>query len=300
MAAGGHALGRLGRGEAGADRKAAAQRLGQGDHVRLRPRVLVGEQLACAPEAALDLVVDQQDPVLGAEPPKRAQIGILRRPRPALSLDRLDQDGRGRRPDGRLHRLDVSERQVDIARQVGTEAVGVAGVPGGVDRGIGPPVEGAVEADHLDPLGGPVGVVVFARQLQRQLDRLGPRIGEEGHVGETGLGQPRRQRLLARDAEDVGHVPELLALVLQRLHEPRVGVAERIDRDPGQAIEVGLALGREQSHALAALEGERGAAVDPHDVVGRNGDGGRRLGHALPPKANSPRTGGQGTREAAF
>ena len=55
------------------------------------------------------------------------------------------------------------------------------------------------------------------------------------------LAQPRGQLLLAGDAEDVGDVPELLALVLQRLHQLRMGVAEAGGGDAGQAVEVGLA-----------------------------------------------------------
>ena len=132
-------------------------------------------------------------------------------------------------------------------------------------------MEGALEADDLDPLRLAVRPVILAGGLQRALDRLGARVAEEHLVDAGGFAEPRGQRLLARDAEDVGDVPELLALVLQRLHQLRMRVAEAGGGDAGQAVEVGLALGRVEPRASAAFERQRGAVVDAHDVVVRCG-----------------------------
>ena len=81
-----HALGGLGGGEAGADRKAAAERLGERHDVGRHAGALIGEQLAGAPDAGLHLVEHQQQAVLVAERAQRAQelrrAPRARRPRP--------------------------------------------------------------------------------------------------------------------------------------------------------------------------------------------------------------------------
>ena len=46
-----------------------------------------------------------------------------------------------------------------------------------------------------------------------------------------------------------------------------VGVAEAGGGDAGQAVEIVLALGRVEARALAALERQRGAVVDAHEVI---------------------------------
>src|SRR5580704_3223756 len=89
-------------------------------------------------------------------------------------------------------------------------------------------------------------------------------------------------------------MPELLGLVLQRLDQDRIGMAQRVHRDAGHAVEVGVPVGGVEARAFASLERQRGAAVDTHDVVGGNGGGGR-LGHRRsPPKteASPPRCDG--------
>ncbi len=67
-----HALGGLGRGEAGAQGKAAADALGNGHDVGRDVRPFVGEQLARAPDACLDFVHDEKQPVPVAEFPELA------------------------------------------------------------------------------------------------------------------------------------------------------------------------------------------------------------------------------------
>ena len=61
-----------------ADRDAAAQRLGDGDGVRLDAVVLEREELAGAPDARLHLVEEQQDAGLVA--PRRGAAAGSRRP----------------------------------------------------------------------------------------------------------------------------------------------------------------------------------------------------------------------------
>ena len=67
------------------------------------------------------------------------------------------------------------------------------------------------------------------------------------------------ERLLLRDPEEIGDVPELAGLLGQRLDQRRVGVAERIDGDAAGEIEHAAAVGGLEPHALAAREGDRRA-----------------------------------------
>ncbi len=81
--------------QAGAQREAAADALGDRHDVRRDARPFIGEELAGAADAALDLVEDQQQAVLVAElraAPCRNAFGD--RADAALALDRLDQDRR--------------------------------------------------------------------------------------------------------------------------------------------------------------------------------------------------------------
>src|SRR5262245_23444068 len=68
-----HALGGLGGGEAGAERKAAAEPFGQRYDVGRDAGLLVGEQVAGAADAGLHLVEDQEQAVLVADLPQGFQ-----------------------------------------------------------------------------------------------------------------------------------------------------------------------------------------------------------------------------------
>ena len=103
--------------------------------------------------------------------------------------------------------------------------------------------------------------MVAAGRLQRALDRLGAGVGEEDDVGEGRGAEAVGQRFLLGDAVDVRDVPQLLALPRQRLDQLRVRVAERVDGDAGDAVEIDLAVGRPQSHALAARRTPAGARL---------------------------------------
>ena len=75
-------------------RQAVGDRLRDDDHVGHDSRVLDRPHRPGPPVAGLDLVGDEQDPVLVAEGPKLAQERGRRRRVAALALDRLDEDRR--------------------------------------------------------------------------------------------------------------------------------------------------------------------------------------------------------------
>ena len=79
----------------GADRKAAAERLGERHDVGRDAGALIGEQLAGAAHAGLHLVEDQQKTVLVAQLAQRPQERRLDDAHAALAHQRLDHDRRG-------------------------------------------------------------------------------------------------------------------------------------------------------------------------------------------------------------
>ncbi len=289
----GHALGRRFGGQTRADRKAAADALGDRHDVGLDARPLIGEQLADAADAGLHLVEDQHQLVLVGELAQAAQKTALRHPHAAFALDRLDDDRAGLRPDGFLHGVEIAERHPVEARQPRLEAFEIFFVAAGRDRRQRAAVEGALERDHAELFRPAGGELVTARHLDRALHRLGARIGEEDGVGESRLDEPLGQPLAAGDAKQVGDVPDLLRLLGERLDQLGVRVAERVHRHAGGEIEVALAVLGDQPGALAPLEHEVGPRID-----GQNGRNHGRLqgdqeysGDGAPKRIVPPRGG---------
>ena len=55
-------------------------------------------------------------------------------------------------------------------------------------------------------------------------------------------------------------------LIRERLHQPRMAVAQRADRDAGERVEIALARLVPEPDTLAALEGDRLAGVGVHQM----------------------------------
>ena len=100
-----------------------------------------------------------------------------------------------------------------------------------------------------------------------------PELAEEHEVGKARSHSRVGELLAVRALEQVRDVPELGRLLLQRLDQMRMGMAERIHGDARGEIEIAIAIGRDQPAALAALEAEVGP--------GENGEQMRRcaVGH---------------------
>ena len=272
MRAGSHARRRrLGR-EARRHRKAAAQRLRHRHDIGRDARPLMREQLARPPHARLHLVEDQQQPVFVADLAQRPQFRRLDDPHAAFALDGLDQDAGRLRPDRLAHRLEVAERDLIEAIDLGAEAIEIFLLSACGDRRQRAAVESPFKRDQPVFLGLAARRVVLARHLDRALDRLGAGIREEDRVGECQLDQSLRQLLLFRHAVEIGGVPQLVRLRRQRLDQHRMRMTQGVNRDAGAQVQVAPPLRVHDMGSLSPLEGN-----------GRTGIGGKNgTDHARP------------------
>ena len=258
-------------GEAGAHREAAADALGRGQDVGLDPVMLVGVHPAGPGVAALHLVEDQHQVVgVGEAAQALHELGAGRADA-ALALDRLDQEAGGVPAHRRLGGLEIVELDDLEAGQQRREAVAQLVLVGGADRAERAAVEGAGEGDQLVLVGPAVMVVVAARGLDRALDRLGAAVGEEDGVGEGEVDQPLRERLALRRAVEVGDVDQGRRLVLDRLGQVRMAVAEQVDGDAAGEVEIFLALLAVEIDPLPAHRPHRRARIDGHERRDRHG-----------------------------
>ena len=127
-------------------------------------------------------------------------------------------------------------------------------------------MEVALEADDLRRL-DPAPVGVLAGDLDRALVGLGAGVGEEDPAAEARLGEALGEAHHRLGVEEVGDVHQAAGLLAHGLDHGGVAVADRADRDPGEEVEVLLALGVPEQGALAADELDRRAPVGPHQVA---------------------------------
>ncbi len=169
----------------------AAERLADGVHVRADALVVERQRRAGAGQARLDLVGDEQRVGVVAELADLGEVALRRDDHPGLTLDGLQQDGRGVAGDRRAEGLGVAVRDDREARRERAELVAGLRVGGEGDDRRGAAVE--VVARHHD-LGGALGhaldlVGPLPGDLHGRLDRLGPGVGGQHHLGAGQLGQ---------------------------------------------------------------------------------------------------------------
>jgi hypothetical protein len=248
------------------------------------------EQLPGAPEARLDLVGDQQDPVLPGDLAQARQEGRRRDDVATLAEHGLDDD---RGHPLRVHHL--VEEQVELrlpvagarGRVVGAARRAVAVGIGGVVHRPGEGLEGGpvhvLGGRERHRLGGPPVVPISerdedraagrdARELHGRFDRLSAAVREEGlprsareDMAEA-LVQPE-PRLVVDDV--LLAVEELRGLGLDRGHDSRVRVARVRDADPRAVVEIAIAVGGDEPAALAVVDDDvRDATPDRGDDRG--------------------------------
>ena len=163
--------------------------------------------------------------------------------------------------DRRLHGVEIAERDLIEAVDLGTKALDVFKVAASGERRQRAPVKRALEGDEAIALGSAIGRVKLARSLDRAFNGLGARIGEEHAIGESGVDKPAGQRLGLRNLEEIGYMPRLLGRRAQGFHKARMRMAKRVHGDARAKIEIAVAIGGDEPSALSPLEGEVRARI---------------------------------------
>ena len=145
-----------------------------------------------------------------------------------------------RSPTASLQRGDVVGRHELHARQQRLEIVPVLGLPGDRERAQRAAVEGVLQRDDLVLVGADLAAV-RADHLQRAFHGLGAGVGEEAALEPADLGQPLGQRSLVLVVVEVRRVDQQAGLLADDLHDARMRVAERVDADAGDQVQVALA-----------------------------------------------------------
>ena len=122
-------------------------------------------------------------------------------------------------------------------------------------------MEGSVKRDDVRAFGRPVIVVEFARHFYGQFARFSAGIGKECGVGKSMFGQQIGQLLLGFDMIEVGHMPQRVRLLGQRIHQRGVCVAQHVHRNARAKVEKTSAVRLNQPSPFAADEIQRGTIV---------------------------------------
>ncbi len=265
----------------GGERHAGRQRLADRDEVGDDALVLHGPELAGAPEAGLDLVDDEYDAVLIAEPAQAAEEALGGHDEAALAQDGLDDDGGHvlRRHVGQQHLVEARQgvlrqlvgrhadrRPVGIGQR-GVEDVGGEGADPGAQRPVlavegqaqqSAAVEAVLEADDAAPLGEGAG------ELDGVLDGLGAAVEERGFARALeagGFHQLAADLEIPRIGADVeAGVQELARLLAQGGHHLRVAMADVDGADAPGEIDVSLAVGVPNGGVVRPLGDDFGVA----------------------------------------
>jgi hypothetical protein len=229
-------------------------------------RVLEREPVAGPADAGLHLVEPEQGAMLVGDPTGRTEVAGRRHDHAGLALDRLEQHRCRLVVDRSRERVHVAVRHPGDVPGQRLERFAVRRLGGQRQGPHGPSVEGAVSSDHLAPAGPP-------GQLEGRLVRLGAGVGEEDPAFDVGSGrdevdQALGQLDLRRCREEVRHVAERRRLRRDGLDDGRMRVAERVDRDPGQQVEVAPPVDVPDVAALAAFEDPLGRAERVHQRTG--------------------------------
>ena len=214
------------------------------------------EELAGTAGADLDLVEHEEDALLVAQVTQALQELLGSRTHAALALDGLGQDGADVFIHDVLDGLEVVELGIAEAGGQGLE-VAVDGIlTGGRASREGAAVEGVLHRDDDEALGMAVILGVLAGELDLAFVGLGAGVGKEDLIKAAVLDDELRGLDGGLIVEVVGAVEDGLRTLLQALDDGGMAVAETVDGDAADEIEVLVAVLVEDVDALAALHGD--------------------------------------------
>src|ERR1700722_1363326 len=253
--------GKLFLGQERAQRQPRRDGLRDRDDVRRDAETLERKNRSRAPQATLNLVKDQRGAVAVGQ--RAAFLQELDRAliNSAFAENRLQHNRAGFVADGGAQTFEVILLYKSHFFEQRLEPLAMLVLPGERQRSERAPVIGAIER-HQAALCRSAGAMPRQpRQLDRAFDRLSSAVGEKCAVESGELTQLLGQRSLIFVVIQIRNMHQLGRLLANRLHDARMRVPQRIHSQPGDEIQVALALQVKQKHALAPAERDGIAVV---------------------------------------
>ena len=267
---------------------AAGQRFGGGHDIRQYDRIgkLIGEVLARAADAALDLVENQQRIVAIGQLARLADVFHGHGEDAALALYPFDDNACGAFADNLFQRdFIVGWNEVRAGKQR-LKIAAIFFLAGDGESAQRTSVERIVQRDNFEFFVADF-VAVRAHHLQCAFHGLGAGVAEERALQAAGFGQPFGERALIGVEVEIGAVQHAAGLLADHLHQARVRVAQRVHADAGDEIEIALARCIKNVAAFAMIEQQRIAGVGLEQVLALE------RSHAVKSAAVSSATGGK-------
>ena len=190
--------------------------------------VVAREPPAGTAKTGLDFVGDEQYPGLVTDRARGSEVAVGRHDHPGLTLDRLDEERDRIRAHRGAQRVGIPVRDRHKARAERAKPGPRERIVGEADNRRRPAVEVAGAHDDLRTVrSNPLALVApLARELDRGLDRLRPRVHRQHAVASAELrqfGAEASELIVVKGAARQRQPSQLLASGPQ---EPRVAVAE--------------------------------------------------------------------------
>ena len=255
-----------------ADGHTAREALRERHDVRLHAVFLVGEELAAAADTRLNLVEDEQRVVFVAERAHLLKVAGRRRIDAALALDGLEHDGAGLLTHHLGERVNVIVGNVVKACWQRAEALMVVRLSRRRERRNRAAMEATQRRDDLRFL-RVERMRVFARDLDGALVRLRTGVAEERPVESRELHEFRCGICLRLCIVEVRAVDHLACLTADGLNERRIGMAEHIDGDAAEEVEVFVPIHIIGIGSFAVVENDLVTAKDRqvvHRILSKN------------------------------
>ena len=229
-----------------AEWQAAAERLRECDDVGNDAALLKREQRSGAPESALDFVEDQDGAGAIGNATRRREIFMRQRNDSAFAHHRLEDDRVRFVSHCRFECGDIVRRDERHAGHERLERRAIRGVSSQRERAESSSVKALFER-HDVVLSG----IRQSRKLQRRLIRLGSAVAEKRAEQSRRAHKALAKDSLRRVIEKIGDVKQRFRLAAQRLHQPRMLMAEHIDGDATEEVPVFVAVSVGQARAFA-------------------------------------------------
>src|SRR5258708_6084840 len=252
----------------GADGHSAAETFGKSQQGGRDAVMLVREPPAGAAESGLHLVEDQQQVVRVAPLADSGKVARRRRDDADLAHHGLEHHADRVLVGRRLDRVEVVVRHMHETFRQRCKRIRVLVLPAGGD---GRESSSMKRTGGRDDLEGPVAIALppLAGELDRRLVGFSARVTEEDARGERQLDEALRKLDLRLRVVEVGRVDEAARLRGERGHDVRMRVAEQVDGDAGDQVEI-LAPGVVVDKAASAShERDWQALAHLHEVAVR-------------------------------